>query len=195
MPDDAGVLSVDLTQIDAELAARVGALLARVWPKPEKDAAYRAAQLIKLGTNYEGPAEQAPRLFYVADGDQVIGVATMRPRAIRFGQIADNLGMTIMGLGLVGSDPERRGEGLGGQVVRASFRMIDQGAAAFSLFQTTHQVRPFYEKLGACLVKNRVVNSLGPTPSANPFWDEVVMRYPNQGDWPAGVIDLLGPGY
>jgi len=56
-------------------------------------------------------------------------------------------------------------------------------------------VRPFYEKLGACLVTNRIFNSLGNDPEKNPFWDEIAMRYPAAKHWPAGQIDLRGPGY
>jgi len=60
---------------------------------------------------------------------------------------------------------------------------------------SNERVRPFYEKLGAVVVDNRIVNSLADNPAANPFWDEVVMRYPAGGDWPSGAIDLRGPGY
>ena len=75
------------------------------------------------------------------------------------------------------------------------FDLVDHGPFAHSLFQTSHEVRPFYEKLGAGLVTNRIVNSLADDPTENPFWDEVVMRYPAAKHWPAGEIDLRGPGW
>jgi hypothetical protein len=56
-------------------------------------------------------------------------------------------------------------------------------------------VRPFYERLGACAVANTFVDSLAEDPRGNPFWDDVVMRYPPREGWPEGEIDLLGPGY
>ena len=72
---------------------------------------------------------------------------------------------------------------------------IERGIFPFSLFQTSHKVRPFYEKLGATLVTNRIVDSLGDDPMASPFWDEVALRYPKDRPWPEGEIDLRGPGY
>jgi hypothetical protein len=72
---------------------------------------------------------------------------------------------------------------------------VDAGHFDAALFQTKQNVRPFYEKLGCVLVQNRIVNSHGDDPAANPFWDEVVMRYPSTATWPAGTIDLRGPGY
>jgi hypothetical protein len=79
--------------------------------------------------------------------------------------------------------------------VRAIFDLVDHGPFEHSLFQTSHQVRPFYEKLGAGLVTNPIVDSLAADPSVNPFWDEVVMRYPAVKHWPEGEIDLRGPGF
>ncbi|MEM9660155.1 MAG: hypothetical protein AAF961_17460, partial [Planctomycetota bacterium] len=99
------------------------------------------------------------------------------------------------GLARVCSHPEHRGCGLGELVVRAAFGVVDDGEFPWSLFQTTYPVQAFYNKLGAQLVKNPIVNSLGEDPQANPFWDEIIMRYPAKADWPKGVIDLLGPGY
>jgi hypothetical protein len=88
-----------------------------------------------------------------------------------------------------------RGRGLGELVVRAAFALVDEGQFEFALFQTNRRTQPFYEKFGAAPVTNPVINSLAAEPTANPFWDEVVMRYPADGNWPAGTIDLRGPGY
>ena len=78
--------------------------------------------------------------------------------------------------------------------MRAAFHTVDEGSFPVSLFQTSFGVQAFYEKIGACLVSNPVVNSLGDTPG-NPFWDDVAMRYPASAEWPEGTIDLRGPGY
>ncbi len=165
--------------------------MASTWPKPEKDAAYRAASLLKLGAERSQPTELASRSFYLRDGDIVIAHAAMQPREIH----TESGDLWVLGLGAVCSDPDRRGQGLGARVVRAAFSMVDQELASFSLFQTSFEVRPFYEKLGACVVENRVFNSHGENPEGNPFWDQVVMRYPASPGWPAGPIDLRGPGY
>jgi len=101
----------------------------------------------------------------------------------------------VMALAGVCSAPDRRGQGLGKAVVQASLGLVDGGVYQVSLFQTSRKVFPFYEKLGARLVTNRIVNSLAPDPAANPFWDEVAMSYPASVPWPEGPIDLLGPGY
>jgi len=79
--------------------------------------------------------------------------------------------------------------------VRAAFDLVDDGTFPFSLFQTSIEIQPFYEKLGAYRVPNKIVNSLGEDPQASPFWDRIAMVYPADGDWPSGEIDLRGPGY
>lgn len=100
-----------------------------------------------------------------------------------------------MALAGVCVDPAVRGTGLGRAVVEAAFALVDGGVFPFALFQAPERVRSFYEKLGACPVENRIVNSLAGEPARNPFRDEVVMRCPASAPWPEGKIDLLGPGY
>jgi hypothetical protein len=56
-------------------------------------------------------------------------------------------------------------------------------------------VRTFYERLGAVTVDNRFINSLAENPTASPWWDKVIMRYPGKSGWPSGEIDLRGPGW
>ncbi|MFW6061747.1 MAG: hypothetical protein ACOC93_02960, partial [Planctomycetota bacterium] len=63
------------------------------------------------------------------------------------------------------------------------------------LFQTSDEVRGFYEKLGAGPVHKPIVNSFAEDPQANPFRDDVVLCYPADYPWPPGAIDLRGPGY
>lgn len=71
----------------------------------------------------------------------------------------------------------------------------NDGTSGWSLFQTSQKVRPFCEKPGCTLAENPIVNSLADDRTARPFWDEVAMRYPSREGWPAGQIDLRGPGY
>jgi GNAT superfamily N-acetyltransferase len=103
--------------------------------------------------------------------------------------------ITILALAQVCTDPDARGQKLGAAVVRAVFDAVDHGPYLHSFFQTSQRVRPFYEKLGCCMTTNRIINSLGDDPAANPFWDEVAMRYPAAKPWPEGEIDLRGLGY
>jgi ribosomal protein S18 acetylase RimI-like enzyme len=103
--------------------------------------------------------------------------------------------MTVLALSAVCTAPEARGRGLGSAVVRAAFGRVGSGELPACLFQTSRRNRKFYEALGAGLVDNRIVNGLAPDPQASPFWDEIVMGYPAGTIWPAGAIDLRGPGY
>jgi hypothetical protein len=103
--------------------------------------------------------------------------------------------LTILALARVCTDPAVRGRKLGDAVVRATLRLVDNGAFPFSLFQTSEEVRPFYERLGAVVIDNRFINSLAEDSTADPFWAPVRMRYPSTGEWPTGEIDLRGPGW
>lgn len=179
----------DLTE-DEALAT--GRLLAEVWPKPGRGAHKRAEQLLAIGGGYAGPPEAEPQSHTIRDGDAVIAHALTFLRTVRTGE-GDR---PVMALAMVAADPSRRGEGLGATIVRAAFERVDAGVFPCSLYQTSHEVRPFYERLGACLVENRIVNSLDEAdPTGNPFWDDVVMRYPASADWAEGIIDLRGAGY
>jgi GNAT superfamily N-acetyltransferase len=90
--------------------------------------------------------------------------------------------------------PDWRGRGLGALVVRQLFELIDKGERPAALWQT--RVSAFYEKLGARLVQNRIVNSRHPEDRGKcPFWDPQHMIYPATARWPVGTIDLCGLGY
>ncbi len=175
---------------DADAQA-IGELLATVWPKPGKTAAVRARQMLELGQDYHGSDEQAPRSFVIREAGKVIAHSAILPRTI--GTSTGEL--TIAGLARVCIDPQQRGHGLGEMITRAALKPIDDEQFLFALFQTSPEVRPFYEKLGCCAIENKIVNSLGDDMQASPFWDRVVMIYPNDRKWPDGEIDLRGPGY
>jgi predicted N-acetyltransferase YhbS len=172
-------------------AKAIGELINQVWPKPNMTAEDRAAQAIALGRQHRGRAEPPPRAIVVIEGGRVVAHASLFPRTIA----AERGTMLIGGLARVCTDVTMRGRGLGELVVRAAFDLVDAGEFPFALFQTNSRVQAFYEKFGAVPVENRIVNSLAEDATANPFWDEVVMRYPADGHWPAGTIDLRGPGY
>ncbi len=172
-------------------AQAIGELICLVWPKPNVTVEDIAAQSLALGREYCGPDAQTPRSYVVLKERRLLAHALVFGRTIR---TADGE-MTIAALARVCADPGSRGEGLGEAVTRAAFAAVDRGEFAFSLFQTSEQVRPFYEKLGAVAVDNPIINSLAEGPKTNPFWHQETMRYPAHGQWPSGTIDLRGPGY
>lgn len=186
------VKSRRLAEIREDEALAAGELLAAVFVRPDRGPVERAEQLKRIGREYDGPAAQGPVSHTVWDGDTVVAHALTFGRTVR----TDAGELPVLALAMVAADPQRRGQGLGAAIVRAAFARIDSGEFPFSLFQTSHAVRPFYERHGCVVVENEIVNSLSETdPQANPFWDEIVMRYPAGGDWPAGTIDLYGRGY
>jgi GNAT superfamily N-acetyltransferase len=172
-------------------ALGIGDLVNRVWPKPGMTAETRALQQLAIGREYKGPTRQAPRAIVVLEEGRLLAHAAIVPRFA----LANGREIAIGGLSRVCTAPEARGRGFGELVVRAAFELIDAGVFEFSLFQLSERVRPFYERFGCVPVENRIVNSLAADPDANAFWDEQVMRYPADGDWPSGPIDLRGAGY
>jgi hypothetical protein len=176
---------------DEAVARKIAALLCTVWPKPGRTVETRVEKLKADWAAYDGPEAQCPRSIYILEGGRAIAHAGVDVRIIGTSQGRK----TILALARVCTDPAERGRALGAAVVMEAFKLVDDGTFPWSLYQTTHAVRPFYEKLGACVVTNRIVNSLGTEPAKNPFWDEVIMRYPSGPGWPEGEIDLLGPGY
>jgi hypothetical protein len=181
----------DARSFTPDQARIIGELLAAVWPKPNVTAADRAENLLALGRGYQGPDAQAPRSYVFMEDGKLLAHSAIIPRTI--GTSAGLI--TVGGLARVCTDQRARGRGLGELITRAALGAVDSGDFPFALFQTSRRVRPFYEKLGAVVVDNAIVNSLAEDPKVKPFWDEVVMRYPAAGDWPIGTIDLRGPGY
>jgi predicted N-acetyltransferase YhbS len=175
-----------LTLADARPIAE---LLAKVFTKRSYDE--RLTLLMEKWRDYDGPEEFHPRSVIIREGDKVLAHATAAPHTI--GTSEGDL--TVLGLAHVATDPDVRGRKLGQTVVRAVFDLVDHGPYRHALFQTSHAVQAFYEKLGAGLVTNRIINSLADDPEANPFWDDVVMRYPAVKHWPQDTIDLRGPGW
>jgi predicted N-acetyltransferase YhbS len=177
--------------LSPEQALAIGGLINQTWPKPDQTAETRAARQIELGRQHLGKTGPAPRSIVVVEEDRVVAHASIFPRVIG----TQRGEMLIGALAAVCTDAALRGHGLGELVVRAAFGAVDAGEYECSLFQTTPTVRPFYERFGCVVVENLIVNSLADDPEANPFWSEVIMRYPAREHWPKGKVDLRGPGY
>jgi len=127
---------------------------------------------------YAGPAGQRPAHLLPPRG---------RPAAFTVARLPTSHSHTAWppdrdgaGSGLYGH--AARGRGLGAILMRETFKLVDSGEFSCSLFQTC--VPSFYERLGARVITNRIVNSLGADPEARPFWDPTIMVYPKTYDWP-----------
>jgi predicted N-acetyltransferase YhbS len=183
--------SLDLRTISPENARAIAELLVSIWPKPGRTVETRTAEMLNTWRDYHGPESQFPRSFAVRDGGRIVAHAEATPRTLRTS--AGDL--TILALARVCTDPVVRGNNLGQAVVKAAFKLVDDGAYPFAVFQTRETVQPFYEKLGAVRTGNRYFNSHATDPTATPFWDPAIMRYPTTGNWPTGAIDTNGPGW
>jgi hypothetical protein len=178
----------NLSEADARACVE---LLVTIWPKPGRTVETWTPDVQNQWKEYRGPPDQYPRMFVIRENGRVIAQASADPRTI-----ATSAGeMTVLALSRVCTDPSVRGRKLGQAVVRKAFELVDQGIFPFSLFQTTEAVQPFYEALGSTAIENRFINSRAQDPTANPWWNPVIMRYPSTGNWPTGEIDLRGPGW
>jgi predicted N-acetyltransferase YhbS len=183
--------TIDRRTIGEADARAIAELIVSIWPKPDRTVERFTAEVIDQWKDYRGPEDEHPRSFLIRDGGRLVAHASVYPRKI--GTSKGNI--TVLALARVCTVPAVRGRRLGDAVVRASFDLVDRGPFPFALFQTTKEVRPFYERLGAIEIDNTFVNSLAADPKADPFWADVRMRYPATGDWPKGEIDLRGPGW
>ena len=181
-----------VAELSPEQMRAVGTLLHRVFPDPESTVEQRLERFLATPAAREGEA------FIAWDGEVPVAHAMISAREVR----TPTGSLIVMALAGVYSAPERRGEGLGRLVVRATFDEVDRGAYAVSLFQTG--VPGFYDRLGARTVGNPFVNSRYVPPTdgrkprgsaEQPWWNPFVMIYPATFPWPAGTVDLLGPGY
>ncbi len=180
-----------LDRVDWPTLLAIGQLIAIVWPKTGVTATDRATQLAAFADGASESAVMIPKSFIVRDNARVVAHAAAIPRAI--GTTAGEL--IIVGLSRVATHPDLRGRGLGASVAMAVLALVDKGDFAASLFQTSHAMQAYYERLGCTIVDNRVVNSMANDPTTNPFRDDLAMRYPATSDWPSGPIDLRGAGY
>jgi hypothetical protein len=183
------VEELDRARITLEYLRQLSALSCAVFPSPTKteDSALENLQRAWCAES----EDEARRCYIVREKGVIVTSASITPRWI--GSSAGRI--RVAGLCGVMCYAELRGRGYGKAVVLKAFENVDSGKFEFSLFQTG-EARGFYEKLGCCVVRNRIVNSLNrDAPHDNPLWDPWPMRYPCAGDWPEGTIDLLGPAY
>jgi predicted N-acetyltransferase YhbS len=183
--------TIDRHTISPADARAISELVVSIWPRPGRTVDNYSAIMLAEWHNYNGPDAQRPRSFLIREGGRVVAHASAYPRTIATTQGE----ITVLALARVCTDPTVRGKRYGDALVRLTFKLVDDGSFPFALFQTSTQVGPFYERLGAIAINNRFINSLAPDPEADPFWAEVRMRYPATGDWPEGTIDLRGPGW
>jgi predicted GNAT family N-acyltransferase len=166
-------------------------LVCAIWPKPGRTVDSMTAELLERWKQYDGPDAQHPRSFFVREAGRIIAHASAVPRTIA----TNNGDITVLALARVCTDPSARGRRLGQAMAQAAFDLVDNGIFQFSLFQTTDDVKPFYERLGAVEIHNKFFNSMAQDPTASPWWSPVIMRYPAKSGWPEGEIDLRGPGW
>jgi len=181
----------DLRTINEADARATMELVCAIWPKPGRTVDSMTAELLERRQPFDGLESQHPRSFFIREGGRIIAHATATPRTI--GTTAGDI--TVLALSRVCTDPSARGRRLGQAMTRAAFDLVDHGEFQFSLFQTTGDVKSFYDKLGAVEIHNRFINSTAGDPSASPWWSPVIMRYPAKPGWPIGEIDLRGPGW
>ncbi|HEX4412822.1 MAG TPA: GNAT family N-acetyltransferase [Lacipirellulaceae bacterium] len=183
--------TIDRRTIREPDARAIAELLVSIWPKPGRTVETRTDELLSYWRNYTGPEPRFPRSLVVRDNGRVTAHADASPRTVK----VPGHDLTVLALARVCTTPETRGQGLGHALVKKAFELVDDGVYLFALFQTKENVRPFYEKLGAAVAPNRFYNAQAEDPEADPFWDPVIMFYPNHGNWPAADIDINGPGW
>jgi hypothetical protein len=166
-------------------------LVCAIWPKPGRTVDSMTAELLERWKKYDGLEAQHPRSFFIRKAGRVIAHASGVPRTI--GTSAGDI--SVLALARVCTDPTVRGRHLGQAMARAAFDLVDNGTFQFSLFQTTDNVKSFYEGLGAVEIHNQFVDSTSDDPMASPWWSPVIMRYSAKPGWPEGEIDLRGPGW
>jgi ribosomal protein S18 acetylase RimI-like enzyme len=193
MPDALPPIETLLTRdLSPDDAGPIADLLVTVWPKKGVTAADRVAILRTDRGDVLAPADVASRSLIVRDHRRVVGHALVFPRTIGT-SVGD---LIIAALGSVCTAPDYRGRHIGEALVKEAWRMVDDCTLSFSLFQTNQHASKFYLRMGAGFVANPIVDSTANDPTRCPFKDECIMRYPaERHGWPAGPIDLRGPGY
>jgi GNAT superfamily N-acetyltransferase len=184
---------IDPRSMTHEFARAAIRLDVEAWPQTQRDAAVESAHISHLYKEYRGDHRLEPRWIALRLDGRLVAEAATEPRVIRSGYRC----IDVMALSTVCVDSRFRGRGFGATVVKAAFHRIDVGDFAFALWQTSLNLRSFYERLGASEVTNRFINSQSETdPAASPWWDDIPMRYPSaSADWPDGLIDLQGPAF
>ncbi len=163
-----------------------------VWMAPEATA--QSPQQVALGVAAAGPlfSDEPPVRYAVRDAaGRWLGNAGVLTRTLH----TTRGPWLVLGLMDVATLPETRGMGLGKRLVRAAWSAVDEGRVAACLLKTSG-ASPFYEKLGARVIDNPLVNSWADGGvDRRPLEGSVAMIYPAEADWPTGEIDLRGPAF
>jgi GNAT superfamily N-acetyltransferase len=187
----APVLSRSDPDLDSATLRGICQLIQDTWPKPEFSLDEAVAKMeAHVARCRADPQGNRWRRHWIVAGDRVAAHAVVFPRTVQTGPGPLEVGA----LAAVCVAPASRGTGLGRAVVEAALADWLGRGGPVVLFQTA--VPDFYRKLGGRLVDNTFVNSRHPEGSkASPWWDRYVMIHPATFAWPAGPVDLLGPGW
>src|SRR3954466_3268838 len=132
---------IDRRTINEADARAIAKLIVSIWPKIGRTVETFTAEVLTQWRDYRGPEDEHPRSFLIPQAGRVVAHSSAYPRTIG----TANGDMTVLALARVCTDPVVRGQKLGEAVVRATFGLVDHGPFPFALFQTTTDVRPFYE--------------------------------------------------
>jgi len=182
---------IHIHNIDNELALQIATLNYEAWPNETNPIDVRAKNILKIGEKVLPEKEKWNGYIILKDNNNLVGIAYIFPREI----LTQTGKVTILALASVTTKKELRGKGYGKKVVKKAFSIVDKDIFPHCFFQTTPQVQPFYEKLGAKVATNKIINSKSDNPEKNPFWDPIAMHYSPNHPWFEGTIDLLGPGW
>ncbi len=168
--------STPLTTAEAELLLR---LISETWPPAEGAPPYELPP-------FRAYWEEIDAVHFLIGDHELLAHSLIFRR-----KVTTTKGEIVVGaLASVCVPVHARGQGLGAKITQAAFDYLPELGAEVSQFQTG--VPKFYEKLGGRLISNPLVNGTNPK---HPFWDPFAMIWPGTYDWPAGQIDLNGPGY
>jgi predicted GNAT family N-acyltransferase len=162
-------------------------LINNEWPNPQKSVEEIVEDIldqINRGNRVND------RRYVIWENEKCAAHARIFPRKI-FSSVEE---LMVLGLADVCVSHSRRGEGLGRAVVEKAFEEVNKNHGCVSLFQT--EVPKFYERHNCKIIKNNFFNSTDANdPNANPWWNEYVMIFPSNANFPLGDIDLNGNGY
>jgi len=178
------LIEIPASDIKSHQVIDILSLMNFTWPDDDTEKSVEE----KVAGFYDDHSEKICYCFY--QDKVLVGYAESIPLTI---QIEDKW-LNIIGLGGLNVHPDWRRKGYGRAIVEAVFKRIDSKEYPSCLFQTG--IPLFYEKLGCKVIKNRFINSNNQLdPSKNPFWDEYIMIYPANADWPTGTADLRREGF
>ena len=152
--------TLDRRKLTEAEARPVAELLVKVFPRRPLEE--RLARFIGRWRDYDGPEEFYPRSMIIRDGERVVAHAAASAADDRHQRRGYDDRRACAGGDRSGVSRAEAGAGGGAGGVRAGGSWA---VRHIRCFRRPHQVRPFYEKLGAGLVTNEIVNSLADDPN------------------------------